>query len=77
MSLVSGKETLSHNGARADVSTVWIDCTKGGKTESALVHACPDLLTYGFVPGRKAVYCMTAVGTCIVPYTIKRGQGSK
>jgi hypothetical protein len=82
-STVRGPMTLSHKeleqkfeGATAYISTIWIS-HQGAVLEpgqrainrAALVTAQPDVYAYGFVPGRNAVYVVSAQGTMIVPFT--------
>jgi hypothetical protein len=77
MRLVDEDTELEHRGAEAYIKTVWLEDSRGIGCKAALVCSLPDIWAYGLVPGRRAVYAVTAAGSYIVPYTItKKGAAT-
>ena len=71
MRLADSESDVNHLGAHAQITTIWLEDSQGVGRRAALVHAFPDVWDYGFVPGRNAVYAVTATGVYLAPYTIK------
>jgi hypothetical protein len=80
MSLAETEATMKHEGATAYVSALWLCHAKsvpppdhdaglaGPWRRAALVDVAPDIVAYGFVPGRDMVWITSHLETWLVPF---------
>ncbi len=80
MHLRDTEQEMAYAGSSAFITCVWLThdrfvaTGRGPQHRAALAYAGPDVITYGFLPGRDMVYVVTQTGSLLVPWKLSPAE---
>lgn len=79
--LTDSRTTLKFRDAKCFLTSIWLyhDRPRPARPElkpdrAAVAFAGPDVLTYGFLPGKNLIYVVSAFGSYLVPFQLKKSN---